>query len=138
MAADPAAAPALFDLPLYPVTWGGFNYTITFGFAFCLLLGALVLFFFSSEKFGQSTLVIDENDLLTRLLPRYLATQRTYSRAFALYVFLMLCLLVSISVLGPKALGFKAAEAAPATLPLLAALVLVGLMPKVPMLQTIE
>jgi hypothetical protein len=105
-------------------------------------LGAamLVVFLFSLQKFGESTVEKSEDDFIAQLPAKYLATREEYSTARIWYIVTMVMTLVAFSLLGPRALGLGGAEvpALAGALPLLVAFVLVGVLPNFPILQEVE
>jgi hypothetical protein len=121
-------------------SYGHFTFKATFEFLIALLFSMGVVFVFSMQKFGESTLARDEDDPTTQLLPKHLATREQYSHALILYVTIMVSLVVVLSLLGPRAFAMGASDVpkADAALPLFGALVLVGALPNVPWLQELE
>lgn len=103
-------------------------------------MAVFVVIVFSISKFGESTIQKNDNDLITQLLPRFLATPEEYSRALILYVTTMAGIVVVLSLLGPRviALGSTNVPDTPNALPLFIALVIVGVLPNVPWLQELE
>src|SRR5688572_25524137 len=92
------------------------------------------------SKFEESTIAKSDDDFISQLLPRYLATPEQYSRAMIIYVAAMAGFVVVLSFLGPRVWSLNATGVpdAPDALPLFIALVLVGFLPNVPWLQQIE
>jgi hypothetical protein len=119
---------------------GQFEYSYDWGFLGCLALAIVVVFLFSMTKFNQSTIAKDDDDLISQLLPRYLATSEQYSRALMIYLAAMSTVVVVLSLLGPRiaAMGGGTLPEAPRELPLAIALVMVGVLPNVPFLQVLE
>ena len=108
-------------------------------FLLTLAMAVFVVFLFSISKFGESTIQKNDNDLITQLLPKYLATPEEYSRALILYVTAMVGIVVVLSLIGPSVLAFGSSNIpAPNALPLFIALVIVGMLPNVPWLQELE
>ena len=126
--------------PLISISYGHLTYAVSFEFLLALLFSIGIVFLFSLQKFGEPTCARDENDPTTQILPKHLASREQYSRAHMLYVSIMVLVVVSISVLGPRVLGPNAQGVpdAPTALPLFVALVLVGALPNVPWLQDLE
>ncbi len=131
-------------------TIGEITYAYGWTFLGCLGLAIVVVFFFSMTKFNESTIAKDEDDLISQLLPRFLATSEQYSRALMIYLAAMSAIVVVLSLLGPRvaylgavnlpdaALGPVKLPDAPDVLPLIIALVMVGMLPNVPWLQELE
>jgi hypothetical protein len=119
---------------------GQFEYSYDWGFLGCLVLAIVVVFLFSMTKFNESTIAKDEDDLISQLLPRYLATSEQYSRALMIYLAAMSTVVVALSLLGPRvaSMGGGTLPEAPRELPLAIALVMVGVLPNVPFLQELE
>ena len=140
MPGEPSSSSAAADAVAFDVSWSGFHYSVTYGFLLSLALGMLVVYFFSYQKFDETTLGEDENDIITRLLPKYLTTKREYTRAFIVYLAIVQLVLVLVSFLGPKLLEPTTdnLSVAPSSLPLVTALVIVGILPNVTWLKQLE
>ena len=121
---------------------GDFQYHYGLSFLLSLALAILVVFLFSMSRFGEPTIKKNDDDLITQLLPKYLATPEEYSRALILYVTTLIGIVVVLSLLGPRAIAIGAKDTkdvvAPDTLPLFIALIIVGMLPTVPWLQELE
>src|SRR5215216_3359318 len=109
-------------------------------FFLCLALALFVVFIFGMKKFGESTVERSEDDFITQLLPKYLATPDEYSRALMFYLATLSVLVGVISLLGPRVVGMGSAPVPEiaGSLPLFVALVFVGVLPNVPWLQQLE
>ena len=109
-------------------------------FFLCLGAAILIVLLFAMKKFEKSTLDAKEDEFFAQLLPRYLATRQEYSRALVWYVVTLILTVVICSLLGPRviSLGSSQTESLGNVLPLFIALVLVGVLPTVPVLQGIE
>jgi hypothetical protein len=109
-------------------------------FFLCLGAAILIVLLFAMKKFEESTLDATEDEFFVQLLPRYLATRQEYSRALVWYVVTLILTVVIFSLLGPRviSLGGSQTGALGNVLPLFIALVLVGVLPTVPVLQGIE
>ena len=108
-------------------------------FFLALGAGALIVFLFSFNKFGETA--VDDDELVVQFPTKYLATREEYARAMIVYITAMLLVLATFSLLGPSALPFLGDKVPAATayaLPLLFALVLVGVVPNFPVLREIE
>lgn len=120
---------------------GDITYSFDLYFLLSLLLGMFVVAMFSWNKFGESTEQKSEDDYVTQLLPKFLATNQDYSRALALYIMTMIAVLVVLSLLGPRAISLVTNSKIPegsAAVPLFVALVLVGVIPNAPFLPQLE
>ena len=119
---------------------GDFKYSYDWAFLGCLGLAIVVVFLFSMTKFNESTIAKDDDDLISQLLPRYLATSEQYSRALLIYLGAISASVIALSLLGPRiaAMGGGVLPDAPRELPLAIALVMVGVLPNVPFLQELE
>jgi hypothetical protein len=105
----------------------------------CVLLGIGVINLFASVKFAEPTVKPEENDLLTQLLPRYLATRTDYARGRNGYLLSLLLFFGAFSIIGPRLLeAFSAPQLVPFA-PMVIALLLFGLIRvnQFPFLQTI-
>jgi hypothetical protein len=119
---------------------GRFEYSYDWAFLGCLALALVVVLLFSMTKFNESTIAKDDDDLISQLLPRYLATSEQYSAALMIYLGAMSAVVIALSLLGPRvaSLGGGSLPEAPRELPLAIALVMVGVLPSVPFLQELE
>ena len=70
----------------------------------CLGLGVVIVALHSMKKFEESTVDKSEDNFISQLLPRYLATREEYSRALMRYMGSMIGILCALSVLGPRLL----------------------------------
>lgn len=106
----------------------------------CLGLGVVIVALHSMKKFEESTVDKSEDNFISQLLPRYLATREEYSRALMRYMGSMIGILCALSVLGPRLLEVLSPtlSAYAPVAPLGFALILVGVLPNVPWLQDIE
>jgi hypothetical protein len=122
------------------ITLGEFTYSYDLAFLACLGLALAVVFLFSTAKFGEPTIERNDEDPVSQLLPKFLATPQQYARALMVYILAMSAIVVVLSFLGPRVVSLGATDLpdAPTALPLVVALVLVGMFPNVPWLQEIE
>jgi hypothetical protein len=109
-----------------------------------LVLGTVAIAFYSWEKFSESTIKAEQDDFVSQLLPRYLATHEEYSRALFWYMASMIGLFFILSAIGPRLLPDLSKDLSKdlsndaANAPLLVALLMVGVLPNVPLLQNLE
>jgi hypothetical protein len=111
----------------------------SFYYFLALAAGALIVFLFSYNKFGETA--VDDDDLVVQFPTKYLATREEFARAMIVYMATMMVALGVFSLLGPSALtlaGGSVPTAATHALPLLVALILVGVIPNFPLLREIE
>lgn len=105
-------------------------------------LGIVIVALGSTQKFAESTVERVEDDLITQLLPRYLATREQYSRALMGYIASMVGILGLLSIVGPRLLDVFLPDYASykPIAPIAFALLLVGGggLPGIPWLQDIE
>ena len=109
-------------------------------FFLCLGAAIFIVLLYAMKKFEESTLDANEDKFMAQLLPKYLATREEYSKALVWYIGTLILTVVIFSLLGPRAVSLGSAETAALgnVLPLFIALVLVGVLPAVPVLQGIE
>jgi hypothetical protein len=111
-------------------------------FFLCLCAAIALVFLFCKKKFDEPSVEANEDDFAYQLLPRYLATKQEYSRGFLIYFGSMAFTVFMLSLVGPKPLSAFGVDIPPqlgnAVVPLFVALVLVGILPNVPVLQEIE
>lgn len=111
-------------------------------FFLCLSAAIALVFLFCRKKFDEPSVEKHEDDFAYQLLPRYLATKQEYSRGFLIYFGSMAFTVFMLSLVGPKPLSAFGVDIPPqlgnAAVPLFVALVLVGILPNVPVLQEIE
>jgi len=119
---------------------GAIEYPVSVGFLISLLLAVLIILIFAARRFDEATMTPDPRDPTTQLLPRFLANRRQYVNGRLLYVGGLITVLVCFSALGPRALAIGQDEVpdAPYTLPLVVALVIVGVLPNFPVVQQVE
>ena len=101
--------------------FGSVSYSYDVYFLVALLLGVIVVFLFSMQKFAEPAADSDgDSDFITPLLPKYMTTPQEYSRALIFYVTTMELVLVIMSFLGPRiaSLGSTNVPHAPAAWPL--------------------
>ena len=108
-----------------------------------LVVAIAIVFLYSRQRFGESTVETTPEDLMAQLLPKYLATKEEYSNGLLIYIAAMTALLVALSFLGNPVLDlvqlkFTQGAANAIAIPILVALALVGLVPNVPYLKDIE
>src|SRR6478609_4258170 len=112
-------------------------------FAFLAVLGVAVwlVFLFCRQKF-QEQIFTESGDYIYQFLPRHLATPEEYARGFLIYFATMAGFVTVLSLLGPSnltAIGVKLPDGVGYTgLFLVIALVLVGALPTVPGLMSVE
>jgi len=114
--------------------------TSTVQFFLSLGVGGLIVFLFAMNRFGETPIGGDD-DLIAKFPTKFLATRDEYARAMIVYITTMLVVLVAFSVLGPGVLkigGYTPPAAVTPVLPLVVALVLVGVIPKIRYLHEIE
>jgi hypothetical protein len=107
----------------------------------CLLAGIGLVYLFCLKKFAEPS-ITGNGDYVYQLLPRQLATHEEYTKGFLTYFGLMALTVILLSLIGPKNLG-ALGIALPDTIgyvvvPLAVAMILVGVVPNVPVLQDIE
>jgi hypothetical protein len=109
-------------------------------FFLCLGAAIFIVLLYAMKKFEESSIDAKEDAFFAQLLPRYLATREEYSKALVWYIGTLILTVVIFSLLGPRAVSLGSAETAALgnVLPLFIALVLVGVLPTVPVLQGIE
>ncbi|MGT2503925.1 hypothetical protein ACVOMS_30160 [Bradyrhizobium guangxiense] len=125
--AEPTAKTFQFGVPLDD---NSFYYFLA------LAAGALIVFLFSYNKFGETP--VDDDDLVVQFPTKFLATREEYARAMIVYMTTMMVALAIFSLLGPSALtlmGGSVPTFATHALPLFVALVLVGVIPNFPFLR---
>lgn len=128
--AEPTAKTFQFGVPLDD---NSFYYFLA------LAAGALIVFLFSYNKFGETP--VDDDDLVVQFPTKFLATREEYARAMIVYMTTMMVALAIFSLLGPSALtlmGGSVPTFATHALPLFVALVLVGVIPNFPFLRELE
>jgi hypothetical protein len=110
-------------------------------FFLCLIAAIGLVYLFCRQKFNERSNA-GNGDYVYQLLPSQLATPQEYNKGFLTYFGAMVFVVLLLSLIGPKDLG-----ALGITLPqglsnggiaLAAALLLVGVLPNVPVLQEIE
>lgn len=111
-------------------------------FFLCLSAAIALVVLFCKRKFEESSVKRDDEDYISQLLPRHLATREEYSKGFLIYVGSMAFTVLMLSLVGPKPLSVFGVNIPPevgnAAMPLAVALMLVGILPNVPVLQEIE
>jgi Protein of unknown function (DUF2384) len=101
--------------------------------------GVMIVALNSIKSFAQPTLENGEDEFITQLLPKYLATREEYSRALFCYMASMVAILCAMTVLGPRLFdALPPMKQFTQTAPLGFALILVGLLPNVPWLRDVE
>jgi hypothetical protein len=110
-------------------------------FLACLTAAIGIVYLFCQRKFGEPS-VTGTGDYTDQFMPRQLATHEEYSKGFLVYFGSLAATVLLLSLIGPKnldAIGIPVSEGASyVVLPIIVALVLVGLMPTVPVLLEIE
>src|SRR5262245_2908999 len=100
-----------------------------------------LIYVFCEQKFAERS-VIGSRDYIYQLLPRQLATRAEYSKGFLIYFGTMAAIVTLLSLLGPnnlEPLGIALPKhISYAGVPLALALVLMGALPTVPGLVTLE
>jgi hypothetical protein len=125
----------------FTVVIGEIHYSFDLGFLLSLLLAVFVVSMFSWKKFGEPTEERSEDDYITQLLPKFLATNEDYVRALILYVSAMVLVVVVLSILGPRAISLLTSNKVPeasSAVPLFVALLIVGVLPNAPFLPQLE
>jgi hypothetical protein len=138
---DTAAGAAATGDALIHFSVGSFKYACTLGFLASLILSILVVVVFGLRKFNDRLDgAPDSSDLLTQILPSYLTSSGRYYRSLFLYVFLLVPVVVLIAIGGPRFLQVGGDETVVPSdsVPLLTALIIVGLVPNVPWVRDIE
>jgi hypothetical protein len=136
----PSTLPEQSDLSL-PMQFGVSLNSNSILFFLCLTAAIGLVYLFGTKKFAERSIIAND-DFIYQLLPRQLATREEYSRGFLIYFGTMAFTVLLLSLIGPKNLHMLNSnlpeEINYVVLPLAVALVLVGVMPNVPMLQEIE
>src|SRR5262245_26009436 len=109
-------------------------------FAF-LAVAVIIVYVFCKKKFAEPSRK-QTDDFVYSLLPEQLATPEEYRRGFKNYLLVMILAVVFLSLIGPsnlRAIGLPVpADANFVAVPLAVALMLVGLLPNVGVLEAIE
>jgi hypothetical protein len=133
--------PVQLDTPNLAMQFGVSLDASSILFFLCLTAAIGLVYLFCRQKFAERS-VTGNDDYVYQLLPRQLATREEYSRGFLIYFGAMSFTVLLLSLIGPKnlhSLGINLPEEISyIVVPLAAALVLVGVVPNVPMLQEIE
>lgn len=109
-------------------------------FCIAFVTASIIVVVSRYQEFDERTLPKSDDDYITQLLPRDLASPREYALGLFIYLVLLVSVLAALSVLGPpvlKLFGIEAPAALGAT-PIAVALAIIGLMPNVPGLREIE
>src|SRR5262245_12974969 len=89
---------------------GEFSYSYDLAFLASLALAIFVGLLFSLSKFAEPTVERSDDDFLSQLSPKYLATPEQYSKALILYTTTMSGLVVVLSLLGPRVISLGGTE----------------------------
>jgi len=108
------------------------------------IVGATVamalLYLFCRKKFDERS-VTGNSDYVYQLLPSELATRQEYNKGFLTYFGTIVFVVVALSLLGPKdlsLLGIRLDDVSVNFKPVYLAIVLMGIVPNIPVLQDIE
>jgi uncharacterized protein (DUF2384 family) len=128
--------------PSSPVQFGVTLDQASIYFFICLCAAIALVILFCRKKFNEPSVERNEEDYVSQLLPRHLATREEYSKGLLIYMGSMAFTVLMLALIGPKPLSVFGVNIPPeignAAVPLLVALVLVGILPNVPVLQEIE
>jgi hypothetical protein len=106
-----------------------------------LAVAVLIVYLFCKKKFAEPSRK-ETDDFVYSLLPEQLATPEEYRRGFKNYLMIMVLAVVFLSLIGPgnlRAIGLPVpADTNFVAVPLAVALMLVGLLPNVQVLEAIE
>src|SRR4051794_21120763 len=107
----------------------------------CIGAAIWLVYLFCRKQFAER-IVTTNSDYIYQLLPGQLATREEYSKGFMIYFVSVAAMVALLSLLGPenlKSLGITLPTGLTyVTLPLAIALILMGALPNVPGLTTIE
>src|SRR5437764_879781 len=99
-----------------------------------------LLYLFCRKKFDERS-VTGNSDYVYQLLPSELATRQEYNKGFLTYFGTVVFVVTALSLLGPKdlsLLGITLEGASVDFKPVYLAIVLMGIVPNIPVLQDIE
>ena len=106
-----------------------------------LALSIGLIYLFCRRNFGER-ISVGNDDYVSQLLPRQLATPEEYTRGFLIYLATMVGAVLLLSLLGPQNLKLIGITLPPDTgkivIPLALALLVTGLVPNVPVLHDLE